>query len=98
MSDRLTILVIVGTSTDEHSLRSQVGMGSESDCLLGQFERTLWISDSEAGLKVEKSGNVVEGEGECGDDVVWLLSRDRRSLDTLSVKKEAKLSASETSG
>ena len=27
--------------------------------------------------------------------MVWLLSRDRRSLDILSVKKEAKLSASE---
>jgi len=48
-------------------------MGSESDCLLGQFESTLWISDSEAGLKVEKSGGVVEGEGECGDDVVWCV-------------------------
>jgi len=47
---------------------------------------------------VEKSGGVVEGEGECGDDVVWLLSRDRRSLDILSVKKEAKLSASEIPG
>ena len=98
MSNRLTILVIVRTTTDEHSLRSQVGMGSESDCLLGQFERTLWISDSEAWLKVEKSGGVVEGDGECGDDVVWLLSRDRRSLDILSVKKEAKLSASEIPG
>jgi len=73
-------------------------MGSESDCLLGQFERTLWISDPEAGLKVEKSGGVVEGEGDCGDDVVWLLSRDRRNLDILSVKKEAKLSASEIPG
>ena len=79
--------MIVGTSTDGHSLRSQVGMGSEWDCLLRRFERTLWISDSEAGLKVEKSGGVVEGEGECGDDAVWLLSRDRRSLDILSVKK-----------
>ena len=29
---------------------------------------------------------------------VWLLSRDRRSLDILSVKKEAKLSASEIHG
>jgi len=86
--------VIVGIRTDAHCLRSHVGMGSESDCLLGLFDRTLWISDSEAGLKVEKSG-VVEVEGECGDDVVWLLSRDRRSLDILSVKKEAKLSASE---
>jgi len=54
VSERLTILVIVGTRTDAHSLRSQVGMGSESDCLLGQFDKTLWISDSEAGLKVEK--------------------------------------------
>jgi len=80
VSERLTILVIVGTSTDEHSLRSQVGMESESDCLLGQFERILWISDSETGLKLEKSGTVVEGEGQCGDDVVWLLSRDRQTV------------------
>jgi len=63
-------------------------MGSESDCLLQQLERILWISDSEAGLKVEKSGGVVEGEGECGDDVVWLLSKDRQSLDILSMNKE----------
>jgi len=96
VSERLTILAIVGTSTHEHSLRNQVGMGSESDCLLGQFERTLRTSDSEAGLKLEKSGGVVEGE--YGDDVVWLVSRDRRSLDILSVKKEAKLSASEIPG
>jgi len=41
VSERLTILVIVGTSSDEHSLRSQVGMGSESDFLLGQFDSTL---------------------------------------------------------
>ena len=34
----------------------------------------------------------------CGDDVVGLLARDRRSLDILSVKKEAKLSASEIPG
>ena len=31
------------------------------------------------------------GEGECGDDVVGSLVRDRRSLDILPVKKEAKL-------
>jgi len=47
------MLMTVGTRSAEHSLRSQVGMGSESDCLLGQLNR---ISDSEAGLKVEKSG------------------------------------------
>ena len=40
-------------------------MGSESDCLLGQLNRILEISDSEAGLKVEESGGVIGEEGEC---------------------------------
>ena len=31
----------------------------------------------------------------CGDDVAGWLVRERRSLDILPVKKEAKLSASE---
>ena len=83
---------------DEHSLRSQVGMGSESGCLLRQLDRILWTSDSKAGVKTEKSGGVAGGEGECGDDVVGLLVRDRWSLDILPVKKEAKLSASEVPG
>jgi len=38
----------------------------------------------------------VDGEGKCGDDVVRLLATDRRILDMLSLKKETKLSASET--
>ena len=45
---------------DEHSLISQVGMGSESDCLFGQLYRILWTSDSEAGVKTEKSGECQE--------------------------------------
>ena len=32
---------VVGTSKDEHSLRSQVGIGSESDCLFGQLDGIL---------------------------------------------------------
>jgi len=40
-------------------LRSHVGIGSESHCLLGQLNKILEISDSEAGLKVEKSGGVI---------------------------------------
>ena len=56
MRERLTILVIVGTSMDEDSLRSQVGVGSESDCLFGQLERILWTSDFEAGVKAEVRG------------------------------------------
>jgi len=49
----MTMLVIVGTRTDAHSLRSQAGIGSQSDCLLGQLDRILRISDSEAGLRGE---------------------------------------------
>jgi len=48
-------------------------MGSESDCLVGQFGRILWISDTEAGVKVEKTGGVAEGEGRCGEVIVGLL-------------------------
>ena len=53
LSDRLTMLVIVGTRSAEHSLRGHVGIGSVSHCLLGQLNKILEISDSEAGLKVE---------------------------------------------
>ena len=63
------MLVIVGTSEDAHSLRSQVGIGPESDCLFGQFDRILWISDSEAGGKDEKSAGTGVGDSECGEDV-----------------------------
>ena len=98
MRERLTILVIVGTSMDEHSLRSQVGTGSESDCLFGQLDRILWTSDSEAGVITKMSGGVLGGEGECGNDVMVLLVRERWSLDILPVIKEAKVSASEVPG
>jgi len=50
-------------------------MGSELDCLFGQLDRILWTSDSEAGVRTEKSGGVAGGVGECGDDVVGLLVR-----------------------
>jgi len=82
--------MIVGTSMDEHSLRSQVGMGSESDCLFGQFDRILWTSHSEEGVNTEKSGGVAGGEGECGDDVVGLLVRERWSFDIFPVKKRGR--------
>ena len=61
--------------------------------MLGQLNKILEISDSEAGLKVEKSGCLFGEEGGCGDDDVELLVRERRSLDILLVKKEARLSA-----
>ena len=48
LSDRLTMLVIVGIRSAEHSLRSQVGIGSESHCLLGQLYKILWSMVSKA--------------------------------------------------
>jgi len=63
--------------------------------LFGQFDRILWISDSEAGGKDEKSTGMAVGDSECGDDVTGLLVKERCNLDILSVKKDAKLSASE---
>jgi len=72
------MLVIVGTRSAEHSLRSQVGIGSESHCLFGQLNKILEISDSEAGLTVEKSRGVFRKEGKCGDDdAEELLVRER---------------------
>jgi len=82
---------------DEHSLRSQVGMGSKSDCLFGQLYRILRTWDSEAGVKTEKSGGVPGGEGERGDDVVGLLVRETE-FGYFAGEKKAKLSASEVPG
>ena len=78
------MLVIVGTRTDEHSLRSQVIIGSESDCLLEQFACVcrapinvylltyvnVWISDSEAEVKEKKSGGVAGGGGRCEEEKI----------------------------
>jgi len=72
-----------------------MGIGSESHCLLGLLNKTLETSDSEVGLKTEKSGGATGGEGECGEVEEELLASERRSLDILSVKKEAKRSAIE---
>jgi len=98
VSDRLTMLVMVGVRTEAHTLRSQVGIGSESVCLLGQLKRILDVSDSDAGVKEEKLEGSVGGEGECGDKEEVLLVREIRNLDILSVKKSAKQSAREMPG
>jgi len=81
--------------TEAHSFSSKVGIGSESDCLLGLSNKILETSYSEVGLKTEKSGGATVGEGECGEVEEELLASERRSLDILSVKKEAKRSAIE---
>jgi len=80
--------------TEAHSFRSQVGIGSESHCL-GLLNKILETSDSEVGLKTEKSGGATGGVGECWEVEEELLASEWRSLDILSVKKEAKRSAIE---
>jgi len=75
----LTIFVIVRIMTEAHSFRSQVGIGSESDCLLGLLNKILETSDSEVGLKTEKSRGVTSGEGECGE------VEEELSIKTVSV-------------
>ena len=87
------MLVLVGMRTEAQDLTSQVGIGSESHCLLGQLKRILEISDSEAGIKVVKSGGVDGEEGKCGETATGLLVSAIRSLEILSVKKEPTLSA-----
>jgi len=44
-----------------------VGIGSESDGLLGLLNKILETSYSEVGLKTEKSGEATGGEDECGE-------------------------------
>ena len=87
------MLVIIGIRTEAQDLTSQVGIGSESHCLLGQLKRILEISDSQADIKVVKSGGVDGGDGKCGERKSGLLVSAIRSLEILSVKKEPKLSA-----
>ena len=60
-SEKLTMLVMVGISRVEHCLRSQVGMGSRSHCLLGASVSILRISWCVAGEKEEKPAGVAGG-------------------------------------
>ena len=98
LSERLTMLVIVVTRSAEHSLRSPVGIGSESHCLSGQLNKILEISNSESGLKVEKSGGVFGEEGECGDYDVELLVRERETKLRYFVSKERSEAICESTG
>jgi len=44
---------------------------------LGQLKNIFEISDSDAGVKVEKSGGAVGGEGKCGDAAVERAARQK---------------------
>jgi hypothetical protein len=53
-SERLIILVIIGTRTEEQSFKREVGIGSSSHCLLGSAFRRSEISASVAGENTER--------------------------------------------
>ena len=61
-SERLIILVIAGTrTTEEQSLRREVGIGSSSHCLLVREIRRSDTSASEAGEKIWSDDREAEG-------------------------------------
>ena len=62
--------------------------------MLGQLNKILVISDSETGLKVEKSGSVFGEESECGDDDVELLVRERKFRYFVSEERSKAVSES----
>ena len=66
--DRLMILVIVGRRTEEHCLRSEMGIGSKSQFVSGDWENSLETSSIVTAVKDEKLGGV-KGGGIWGE--VW---------------------------
>ena len=87
--DSLMILVIVGSRADLQSFKREVGMGSSSHEVAGEFDIILEISSVVAGWKNEKFGGFVGGgkwgEIEVGLEVMWF-----RSFVILSEKNVAK--------
>ena len=68
--------------------KPSIGIGSESDCLLGQLDNIFEISDSVAGLKVENWEGVTGEEGVWGHRAEETVARERRSLSIFSVNKQ----------
>ena len=52
--ERLMIRVMIGVSTVAHCLSKEVGMGSRSHCLFGKDSKSLDISSSVVGAKLDK--------------------------------------------
>mgnify|MGYP003406490484 FL=1 len=87
--DRLIILVSVGRRIWEHCLRSEVGIGSKSQLVSGDWERSLETSSAVTLVKDEKEGGV-NGGGWCGEVQEWWERRLVWSLWILSEKNVAK--------
>jgi len=107
-SERLIILVIIGTRTEAQSFRREVGIGSSSHCLLGREFRRSDTSASEAGERSGSDDWEAGGEGlrEGSESVLisreaWDVCESRRDCsvkrrdEILSEKNEQKVSAIE---
>jgi hypothetical protein len=64
--ERLIILVMIGTRTDEHSFSKEVGIGSRSHCLFGRECNKLDTSVSDVGWKADNDDRGGKG-GEDGE-------------------------------
>ena len=70
------MLVMVGVRTEAHIFRSQVGIGSESDCLLGQLKRILEKNESASKLLYAAySKSYVRNRLPIGTKMPWPLFR-----------------------
>ena len=76
--DRLMIFVIVGR-TDLHCLRSEVGIGSRSQEVSGELDKSSETSAMVAGWKKDSSVGLKAG-GRCGEEVVVPDRIEDRSL------------------
>jgi len=92
--ERFTIVVMTDASMFTHSLSSEVGIGSRSHYLSGDFRIILIISSRVTEVKLSKTGGM-DGGSVCEDECRFALKpSDEWSLDILSVKNEEKQSVS----
>lgn len=104
-SERLMIWVITGRRTDAQSFRREVGIGSNSHCLLGSEFKSSKTSVSEAGWRILREdwegggGGIGVGGGSAVEDCE--ARRDcsvTRRDEILSEKNEQNVSAIEGDG
>jgi len=72
--DRLMILAIVGIKIWEHCFKRDVGIGSKSQLVSGDWERNLETSSVVTQVKDEKLGGV-KGGGKWGEVKIRLMSK-----------------------
>ena len=67
--DRWMVFVIVGRRTDLHCLRREVGIGSRSQKVSGELDKSAETLAKVAGWNKDSSGGLEAG-GRCGEEVV----------------------------